>query len=139
MQVSSLLYAMEDEAEDFLKSFRLSHDEQKLYITVGSKFESYFVKKRNTVFEWISFFQRRQEEGESVTSFVNDVHALAKHCNFGALHDEMVKDILLVVIIQLDGNLTPVKAVTCIWRSEMVHQQQVFFVETAQDNSQLLQ
>ena len=86
---------MGNEAEDILDSFRLSDDKQKPYVTVRGKFESYFVKKRNIVFDRISFFQRRQEEGEPVASFVNDVHALAKHCNFGALHDEMVRDILV--------------------------------------------
>ena len=145
-QVSSLIYSMGEEAEDILESFRLSDDEQKSYETVRTKFESYFVKKRNIVFDRISFFQRRQEEGEPVASFVNDVYALAKHCNFGALHDEMVRDILVAGIrdkrlserLQLDGDLTLEKAVTSIRQSETVHQQQVFFVETTQGSSQLM-
>ena len=85
-QVISLIFAMGEEAEDILDSFRLSDDEQKSYATVRGKFESYFMKKRNIVFDRISFFQRRHEEGEPVASFVNDVYALAKHCNFGALY-----------------------------------------------------
>ena len=80
------------------------------------------MKKENIVIDQISFFQRRQEEGESVASFVSDVYALAKYCNFGALHDEMVSDILVASIcdkrsskqLQLDGDLTLEKAVTCI-------------------------
>ena len=89
---------MEDEAEDILQSFRLSDAEQKSYKTVRGKFQSYFTKKRNIIFDQISFFQRRQGEGEPVSSIVNDIHVLAKHCNFGALHDEMVRDILLAGI-----------------------------------------
>ena len=123
---------MGEEAENFLESFRLSDDEQKLYETVRGKFESFFVKKRNIVVDRTSFFQRRQEEGEPVASFVNDVYALAKHCNFGDLHDEMLRDILVAGIhnkrllkrLQLDGDLTMEKAVTSIRQSEMVHQQQ---------------
>ena len=46
-QVSSLLYAMGDEAEDILESFRLSDDEQKSYKTVRGKFKSYFVKRNS--------------------------------------------------------------------------------------------
>ena len=69
-----------------------------------------------------------------MASFVNDVHALAKHCNFGALHNEMISDILVAGILnkrlskqlQLDGDLPLEKAVTCIWQSETIHQQQVF-------------
>ena len=51
------------------------------------------MKKRNIVFDQISFFKRRQEEGEPVASFVNDVYTMAKHCNLGDMHDEMVRDI----------------------------------------------
>ena len=47
------------------------------------------MKKRNIVFERVRFFQKRQEKGEPVVSFVDDVYALAKYCNFGALHDEI--------------------------------------------------
>ena len=57
-----------------------------------------------------------------MASFVNDVHALAKHCNFGALHDEMVRNILVASIpnkrsserLHLDGDHILEKAVTCI-------------------------
>ena len=132
--------------KDILDSFRLSDDQQKLYATVRGKFESYFLKKRNIVFDWINLFRIRQEEGEPVASFVNGVYALAKHCNFGALHDEMVRYILVDGIhnkrlskrLQLDGDLTLEKAVTCIQQLEMVHQEQVFFIETRQDNFQLM-
>ena len=60
---------------------------------------------------------------------------MAKYCNFGALHDELIRDILVAGIcdkillkqLQIDGaDLTLEKAVTCIWQSEEVHQQQVF-------------
>ena len=116
--------------EDILESSGLSDDEQKSYKTVRGKLESYLAKKRN----WISFFQRRQEEGEPVASFVNDVYTLTKHCNFDALHDEMVRDILVAGIrnkrllarLQVVGDLILDKAVTCIWYSEMVHQEQFF-------------
>ena len=60
--VSPLIYAMGDEAEDILDSFRLSDDERKSYAAVRGKFESYLMKKRNTDFDRISFFQGRQEE-----------------------------------------------------------------------------
>ena len=47
---------MGNEAEDILHFFRLSDDEWKSYATVRGKFESYFMKKRNMVFDRISFF-----------------------------------------------------------------------------------
>ena len=41
---------------------------------------------------------RRQEEGESVASFINNLYALAEHCGYGELHDEMIRDRLVVGI-----------------------------------------
>ena len=55
------------------------------------------MKKRNIGFDQISFFQRRQEKREPVASFMNDLYALAKHCNFGVLHDELVIDTCILV------------------------------------------
>ena len=49
-QVSSLLYAMGEKADDMLESFGLSDDNWKSYTTARDKFEAYFVKKRNIVF-----------------------------------------------------------------------------------------
>ena len=48
---------MGDEVEDILESFRLSDDKQKLYKTVRGKYDSYFVKKGNILFDQISFFK----------------------------------------------------------------------------------
>ena len=50
-QISTLIYSMGDKAEDLLQSFNLSDDNAKKYKTVKEKFESYFVKRRNTIYE----------------------------------------------------------------------------------------
>ena len=110
-QVSSLLYAMEEKVDDIIDSFRLSDDDRNLYATVRGRFEKYFVKKRKIVFNQVKFFQRRQEEGEPVASLVDDVYALAKYCNSGALHDELIRGLLVAGIcnerllerLQMDG------------------------------------
>ena len=47
---------MGEETKDILESFGLSDAEQKSYNTAKDKFESFFVKKRNTVLDCISFF-----------------------------------------------------------------------------------
>lgn len=51
VQVSTLVYSMGDKAEDLLQSFNLTEDDSKKYLTVRGKFESYFVKRRNTIYE----------------------------------------------------------------------------------------
>ena len=133
-QVSSLMYAMGEQAEDILQSFRLTEEDRKSYTTVRDKFQSFFVKRRNIVYERCRFNQRCQEEGETAASFISDVYALAEYCGYGNLRDELIRDRLVVGIhdrrlserLQLDADLTLEKAVTIIRQSETVHQQQIF-------------
>ena len=70
------------------------------------------------------------------------------YCNFGALHDELFRDMLvagthdkrLLERLQLDdGDLTLEKAVTCIRQSEKwFTSNKFFFVVTTQNNFQLM-
>ena len=70
-QVSTLIYAMGDKADDILN---LTGDDAKTYTTVKGKCESHFVKRRNTtIFERAKFNQRKQEEGEQVDDFITDL------------------------------------------------------------------
>ncbi|KAK3708825.1 hypothetical protein QZH41_019571, partial [Actinostola sp. cb2023] len=64
----------------------------KKFNAVKEKFDSYFIKRRNTIFERAKFNTRKQEVGESVDSFITDLYCLAKYCNYGALNDEMIRD-----------------------------------------------
>ena len=62
VQVNTLIYTMGDEADDILRTFRLSEEEKKVYTTVLNKFESHFVKRRNVIFERAKFNMRIQGE-----------------------------------------------------------------------------
>ena len=103
-------------------------------MTIRDKFQSFFVKRRNIVYGRCRFNLRRQEEGESAASFISNVYALADHCDYGDLSDELIRDRLVVGIrdsrlserLQSDADFTLDKAVTIIQQSETVHQQQVF-------------
>ena len=46
---------MGSDAEEILKSFDLSEEDQKVYTKVLERFESHFVKKRNVVYERAKF------------------------------------------------------------------------------------
>ena len=78
------------------------------------------------------FNQRRQEDGESVDAFITALYTLSEHCNYGNLHDEMIRDRIVVGIrdavlaekLQLDPELTLEKAVTRVRQAEAVKQQQ---------------
>ena len=41
---------------------------------------------------------RVQKEGEPVDNFITDLYSLAEHCNFGTLHDELIRDRIVVGI-----------------------------------------
>ena len=84
-QVNTLVYCMGDAADDILCALGLSDEEKKVYKTVKGKFEEHFVKRRNVIFERAKFNRRRQKEGESVDSFITDLHCLVEHCNYGEL------------------------------------------------------
>ena len=91
-----LIYVMGDQADDILRSFALPEEDRKNYAIVKAKFDNHFVHRRNVIFERARFNRRRQEEGESVDSFITALYTLAEHCGYGELHDEMVRDRIVV-------------------------------------------
>ena len=132
-QVNTLVYLMGDKADDILQSFNLTEADRKKYSTMKDKFERYFVKHRNTIFERAKFNKRKQEDNESVNEFITDVYCLAEHCGYAALRDEMVRDRIVVGIrdghlsekMQMDPELTLDKAVNLARQSEAINKQQV--------------
>jgi len=95
---------MGDQADDILNSFKPSATQLKQYHTVKTKFDEHFVVRRNIIFERAKFNQRCQEEGETVDTFITALHLLAEHCNFGTLTDEMIRDRIVVGL--LDAKLS---------------------------------
>ena len=130
VQVSTLIYAMGDQADDILHSFALSEENRKSYQMVKSKFDDHFVKRRNVIFERAKF--NRQEGGESVDTFITALYSLAEHCGYSELHDEMIRDRIVVGIrnsalsekLQLDPRLTLDSAISQVRQSEAIKQQQ---------------
>ena len=87
---------MGDPADDILSSFGLTDEETKSYDVVVDRFEKYFVKKRNIIFERARFNQHKQEDGESVDNFVTALYCLSEHCQYGELHDEMIRNHIVI-------------------------------------------
>lgn len=123
---------MGDTAEDILLSLTLSATEKTQFTSVLAKFESYFIVKRNTIFERARFNSRMQEETEPVDDFITSLYSLAEHCQYGALKDELIRDRIVVGVrerklaekLQLDDKLTLEKAVLMARQQEAVKQQQ---------------
>ena len=91
-----LIYTMGDETDDILRSFNLSDANVKKYSVVKGKFEDHFIKKRNVIYERAKFNSHKQEEGKPVDSFITDLYALVEHCDYKDLHDEMIRDRIVV-------------------------------------------
>ena len=140
-QVNTLVYSMGEEADDIMVSFGLTAGDAKQYELVKNRFESHFIVKRNIIFERAKFNLRSQQEGESVETFITDLHCLAEHCEFGVLKDELIRDRIVVGLkdkklsekLQLDSKLTLEKAVTQARQSETVKKQQDILQGTQPD------
>ena len=72
-----------------------------------------------------------QKEGESADNFITDLYTLAEHCQFGALHDELIRDRIVVGLrdkalsekLQLESSLTLEEAINQARQKELIHQQ----------------
>ncbi|GBO34013.1 Transposon Ty3-I Gag-Pol polyprotein [Araneus ventricosus] len=136
-QVNSLLYIMGEQAEDIFSSFGLSETEQDDFDIVLKKFNDHFVVKKNTIFERAQFNKRVQLDGESVNTFITALYTLAEHCEYGVLHDELIRDRIVVGIrdknlsekLQLDADLTLTKVIERVRLSEAVKEQQEKMIE----------
>ena len=127
-QVATLIYSMGDDADDIFSALPMTADERKRYDTVKSKLEGVTIIKRNVIFERAKFNLRFQKENESVNNFIGDLFTLAQHCNYGTLHDEMVRDHIVVGLkdktlsekLQLEADLTLEKAINQARQKELV-------------------
>ena len=123
---------MGEEADDIFESLGLTAEEKKQYGAVKEKFEGYFIPRRNVIFERAVFNQRVQKEGESVDNFITSLYTLSEHCEFGALREEMIRDRIVVGILnsklsrklQLERDLKLADAVSQARQDETVRQQQ---------------
>ena len=141
VQVNTLLYSMGDEADDILSTFGLTDTQKKEYKTIKDKFFEFFIAKRNIVYERAKFNRRKQEDNESVDGFVTDLYNLAEHCNYGTLHDELIRDRIVVGIrdlalsekLQIIEDLTLTKALNMARQWEAVKKQQDVIRDTSAD------
>ena len=132
---------MGDEADDILSTFGLTDTQKKEYKTIKDKFFEFFIAKRNIVYERAKFNRRKQEDNESVDGFVTDLYNLAEHCSYGTLHDELIRDRIVVGIrdlalsekLQIIEDLTLTKALNMARQWEAVKKQQVVIRDTSAD------
>ena len=123
---------MGDEADDVLHSFALSDADSKKYDKVKEQFDAYFVRRKNVIFKRARFNQQKQEEGETIEAFIASLYKLAEYCSYGKMHNEMIRDRLVVGLhdtalsrkLQLEADLTLDSATTTARQTEAVKNQQ---------------
>ena len=87
-QVNTRLHSMGSKSDDILATFGLTTDDSKKYDIVKDRFDGYFVKRRNIIFQHAKSYRRKQESNEAVDSFITDLYGLAEHCQFDLLQND---------------------------------------------------
>ncbi|KAK7878780.1 hypothetical protein WMY93_030940 [Mugilogobius chulae] len=131
-QVNTLVYCMGDEADDVLRGLELTSEQRQQYDAVKSAFDKHFIPRKNVIYERAKFNKRVQQPAEPVDSFITALYALAENCEYGELHDDLLRDRLVVGLkdsslserMQLDKDLTLTKAITMARQSEEIKRQQ---------------
>lgn len=93
---NQVIYCMGDEADDILRGQDLTDVQRQQYTSVKNTFKTYFVHRKNVINERAKFNRRVQQPGEAVDVFMTALHALAENCKYGALHDELIRDHIMV-------------------------------------------
>lgn len=125
VQVSCLIYAMGNEAENIFKSFTFAQEEEcNDFVIVMGKFNDYFFPRRNTIHEWACFYQRIQRPGEKAECFIRALYDLSEHCEFEATREEnivvRILDEELSRRLQLMAELTLTQMIQTVRQSEEV-------------------
>ncbi|GFR63687.1 retrovirus-related Pol polyprotein from transposon opus [Elysia marginata] len=94
-QVGTLFYSMGDIADDILAVIQLDESRTTYQETLVA-LDAYFNSKKNTIFARARFNRRVQQPGESVDSFIQDLHKLADECSYLTLKDELIRDRIVV-------------------------------------------
>ncbi len=61
IQVSTLIYAMGQDAEDIWGSFTISEDEKRMYKSAKQSFQNHFVRRKNPIYKRARYIKRKQQ------------------------------------------------------------------------------
>ena len=96
MQAATLKTIMGKDCRQILTRLELTEEEKKDTATILSKLKAYFAPTRNILFERYLFHAAEQQPNETVDQYMIRLRHLASSCNFGNLHDEMLRDRLVL-------------------------------------------
>ena len=93
VQSATLLHVAGPTALEVYNTFTWDEegDEQKVN-KILQKFENYCKPRKNITWERHVFNTRNQQTGESIDQYVTDLKIKARSCEFGELHDCLIRD-----------------------------------------------
>ena len=132
-QVYTLLHCLGDEAGEVFAACGATDKVIKVYAEAVHTFEKFFGVRKNLIFERTRFSSRDQMEGESTERYLLVLHALARNCEYGQLREELIRDRIVIGILdkalskrlQMDPELTLEKESRMVRQSESVGEQQL--------------
>ena len=90
-QCPVFLHTIGEEALVVYDSFTLTDAEADKIEPLVAKFEAYCSPKKNVTYERYLFFSCMQNS-RTIDAFVTDLRMKVKTCEFGTLHDSLIKD-----------------------------------------------
>ena len=97
VRVATLLSVIGEDALRIYNTFEWSNPEDCRDIDqVLQRFEKYCTPKVNLTYERYKFNTRKQESGEDIDRYVVALKVLANNCEFGALRDSLITDMLVL-------------------------------------------
>ena len=95
VKTSILLTAIGPKGRDIHETFAFTDDDDALKLEpVLAKFKEYCNSRKNLTILRHIFFMYRQHEGETFADFVIQLKKLAAECEFDALKDSLIKDMV---------------------------------------------
>lgn len=80
------------------KTFGCSLEDRASIGIIKQRFSTYFTPKTNITYERYQFNRMSQEEGETFDEFLTKIKAQSAKCEFGTLHDSLLRDKIIIGI-----------------------------------------
>ena len=97
---ATLLTCIRQDALDIYDGLAFDEEAHKKDIDIIlQKLEEFCVGNKNEIYERYLFNKRDQAAGESIDTYVAPLRSLSKTCNYGALTDNLLRDRMVVSIL----------------------------------------
>ena len=96
-QCPVFLHKIGKEALEVYDTFTFTDAEVDKIEPLVAKFEAYCSPKKNVTYERYLFFSYMQNS-QTIDAFITDLHMKVKTCEFGTLHDSLIKDRIVCAI-----------------------------------------